>query len=74
MLSKLNGKRNYSLRRAEELIKAHASASGKETKINWKTSDPGIRNIEVDGSIAFMQNKADIGGKFLPPFESLALA
>jgi hypothetical protein len=71
--SKLNGKRNFSLRRAEELIQAHASAAGKEIKLNFKTEVPGVRNVTVNDEVAFIQTKGETGGRFLSPFENLAL-
>ena len=71
--SKLNSKRNFSLRKAEELIKSDAQANGKEVKICWKTSEPGIRSITVDNIEAFRQGKGELGGHFLPPFGGLAL-
>ena len=40
--SKFNSHLNFSLRKAEELIKSDAQADGKEVKICWKTSEPGI--------------------------------
>ena len=71
--TKLNGKRNFSLRKAEELLKSHPQASGLNVKINWKTSEAGVRNVEVNNATAFIQKKAEVGGTFLPPFENLAL-
>ena len=71
--TKINGKRNFSLRRAEELIKADPQASGKEVKINWNDSESGVRTVSVDNSTAFTQSKSDLVGKFSAPFESLAL-
>ena len=45
--TEINNKRNYSLWKAEELLKGHSSVSGQEVKINWKTDEPGIRNVKV---------------------------
>ena len=43
--TKLNGQRNYSLRKAEEVIKGSTQSSGKSAKIKWTE-----RSVTVDGS------------------------
>ena len=68
----VNSKRNYSLRKAEELLKGHSSAAGQEIKINWKTDEPGIRNVKVGQNIAFAESKTDLKGTFLAPFADLS--
>ena len=71
--SKLNGKRNFSIRKAEELIKDHNRAKDQEVKIEWKTAMAGVRHVTVNGDIAFNQGKNDVGGTFSGPFADLAL-
>ena len=71
--SKLNGKRNYSIRRAEELIKDHDQAKDQEVKIEWKTTTAGVRQVQVNGKIAFEQDKHEVGGTFHAPFGDLVL-
>ena len=71
--SKLNGKRNVSIRKAEELIKAHDEGQDKDVKIEWKTAVPGVRTVTVGDVIAFSQSKNDVGGTFSAPFDGLAL-
>ena len=66
--TKLNGTRNYSLRSAEEKIKASDAKGGAEVILDWKE-----RVIKVGTKIAFKQEKADITGSFLDPFSSLTL-
>ena len=66
--SKLNSRRNFSLRKAEELIKASPHCKDKSVSISWDT-----RAVTVDSTDAFTQGKQDPGGTFLPPFELLAL-
>ena len=65
---KIGGKRHYSLRKAEELVKSHETAKNKEIKIIWKD-----RIVEVDGIAVFTQGKDEIGGSFLPPYADLRL-
>ena len=71
--SKLNGRRNFSIRKAEELVKAHLAAQGKEIKIVWKTDEPGQRHVTVGGDIAFTQGKHDVRGFFSAPFSDIQL-
>ena len=66
--TKYNSKRNYSLKKAEELIKASPHSKDKSVNISWDT-----RAVMVDKIDAFTQGKQDTGGTFLPPFELLAL-
>ena len=72
-LTKLNGARNYALRKAEELIKQDAKTGSKPKKINYKTSESGVRNITVGGDVAFVQTKADTSGTCQPPYHTLSL-
>ena len=71
--SKLNGKRNFSIRKAEELVKAHHQAADQEVKIEWKTASAGIRHVTLNSEIAFIQDKPDVGGTFSAPFDDLSL-
>ena len=66
--SKLNSQRNYSLRKAEELIKESEHSKDKTVSISWDT-----RSVTVNNISAFTQGKTDTGGSFLAPFELLAL-
>ena len=71
--SKLNGRRNFSIRKAEELLKAHSAAQGKEVKIVWKTDELGQRQVTVGGDIAFAQGKHDVRGSFSAPVGDIQL-
>ena len=71
--SKLNGKLNFSTRKAEELIKDHDHAKDQEVKIEWETALAGVRHVTVNGKIAFNHSKNDVGGTFSVPFGGLAL-
>ena len=71
--SKLNGQRNVSIRKAEELIKAHGGALGQETKINWATSDPRVRTVTVNDTVAFCQGRNVVVGIFQHLFDDLVL-
>ena len=68
-LSKINASRNYSLRRADELLKADARASGQEVKAFWT----GQRRVEVGGVVAFAQDNTELTGRFAPPFDNIIL-
>ena len=69
--TEVNSKRNYSIRKAEELIKQHGSVNGAEVKIAWKTDEPGVRHVIVGLVPAFIQLKNDLGGTFAAPFSNL---
>ena len=71
--TEVNNKRNYSLRRAEELIKQHANLNGAEVKIAWKTEVLGVRHVIVGSVPAFIQHKADLCGLFVAPFTDLSI-
>ena len=60
--STLNGQRNYSLRRAVEMLKASPMSTGKAIEIKWQD-----RSIEVGGVVAFRHEEAEVGGSFQPP-------
>ena len=64
--TKLNEKRNYSLRKAEELIKSDASSKNKAVKIDWKE-----RQVLVNNAVAFMQDKMETEGSFVVGFWAL---
>ena len=66
--TKFNGQRNYSLRKAEQVIKGSTQSSGKSVKINWTE-----RSVTVDGSPAFTQDKTETGGSFVSPYADLTL-
>ena len=66
--TKLGGKRNHSIRTANELVSKHPQAVGKEVVIEWKE-----RQVTVDGAPAFKQLKDQMGGDFLPPYNDLRL-
>ena len=66
--TKVNAQRNYSLRKAEELIKADPKAKDKNVQIHYKD-----RLIKVDDSIAFKQDKHELGGTFSGGYDHLAL-
>ena len=61
--SAFNSARNYSPRKAEELIKASPTASGKTVKIEWP-----IRKVTVNDDVALSQR-----GSFHDPFHLLEL-
>ena len=63
-----NSQRNYSLRKAEELIKASPESKDSNVKISWDS-----RAVQVDDTNAFTQSKRDTGGTFLAPYEHLSL-
>ena len=63
-VSKLNGARNYSLRKAKEMIEKFDSSI--KPTIEW--SD---RCIKVGEDIAFQQGKEEIGGTFAGRFSDL---
>ena len=64
----LNGKRNFSIRKASELITEAAASDGKEVKIVWSK-----RKVNVNTHDAFVQSKTEVGGSFLPPYDGLHL-
>lgn len=68
-LTKVNAKRNYSLRSACDLIKADAKANGKTVELKW--SD---RSVVVDSVAVFGQDRHEVCGKFLGEFAHLSLA
>ena len=68
-LSKINAARNTALRRAGDLIKAHANGKDKTIKIEWVKE----RGVTVDGTFAFTQNKTELQGTFTSAFADLKL-
>jgi hypothetical protein len=66
--SKLKGMRDYSLKKAADLIKADGRSNGKAAKIIWKD-----RIVELDGNVVFKQPQFDTGGSFLGLFAHLGL-
>ena len=66
--TKVQSKRNWSLREAEKAIKASPPANGMEVKLEWKE-----RSITVNNIVAFQQDKAELTGTFAPPYADLAL-
>ena len=66
--TKLNGQRNHSLRKADELIKGSPHSTGKTTHISWDS-----RAVKVGEATAFTESKQETGGRFLPPYDQLAL-
>ena len=66
--TKLNSKRNLSIRTAHDLIKESELSNGKTVKVEWVE-----RHVTVDGIVAFAQNKEETDGTFLAPYTELAL-
>ena len=66
-ISKLNLARNYSLKKAMELIKTDAAVATKTVVIK-------DRNAMVDMEVAFIQSKDEVGGTFQVPFAHLVLS
>ena len=67
-LTKLAGMRNYSMSKAEELIKASEAAQGQPVHVDMKK-----REIKVGNDVAFSQNKQEKGGSFQGAFSGLEL-
>ena len=67
-ITAINQKRNWSLRKASELIKESSLSSGKNVEINWKE-----RRVTVDSKEVFLQSNQDLGGRFLNPYDRLKL-
>lgn len=65
-LTSVNRKRNWALRKAEEILKANSHAN---TKIDWKE-----RVVSCKDEIAFKQSKFDLTGTFVDQFSSLSLS
>ena len=65
--------RNASMLRANDLIIKDARSQGKETKIEWKTSVKGQREITMSGSVAFRQSQYELAGQFHAPYEHLKI-
>jgi len=66
--TKFNSSRNYSMRVAQERIKAHAATGTKTVEFKWEA-----RTVTVDNEVAFSQSKAEIGGTFVAPYSDLSL-
>ena len=71
--TELQRKRNYAMRKAEELIKASTHTGGKEVKIEWKVDGSRERLVTVNGTAAFKQEENDVKGVFLQPFADLVI-
>ena len=67
-LSEFNKQRNWSLRKAEELIKGDPAARNRRVAIDF-----GSRTVTVDASTAFEQGRDETGGSFKGAFSTLAL-
>ena len=57
-------KRNYAMRKAEELLKASPKSGSSEVSIEWKAMDSKSRRISVNRSVAFTQTEYDVIGTF----------
>ena len=66
--TKVGQQRNWSLRKASELIKNHTESNGKEVTIDWKE-----RQVTVNALVSFTQRKGDTKGTFVEPYLDLAL-
>ena len=66
--SKVNAQRNWSPRKAEELVKAAPGSQGKNVQILFKD-----RVVKVDEEVAFKQDKHELGGAFCGGFAHLTL-
>ena len=64
--TKLNGQRNYSLRRASDVLKKESPT--KKVELNWKN-----RSVTVNGEDAFIQGKLDTAGNFMGSYAHLKL-
>ena len=67
-ISKINLRRNSSLRKAHDLIKSSPQSHHKEVKLEFKE-----RQVTVNGQPAFTQSNSQLKGTFLEPFTSLQL-
>jgi len=67
------GKRNFHVRKAEELIKKHAASKNKSVEIDWGKGKKEARTIKVDGNVVFTQNDTDIVGKFAAPYTNIVM-
>ena len=66
-------KRNYAMRKAEELLKGHQKTGRNVVTTEWKITDSKDRRILVNGALAFSQAPYDGTGTFLPPFLDLCI-
>jgi hypothetical protein len=68
-------KRNYSMRKAEELIKSSELSANKQVKIEWKAEESGStdRRVLVDNVAAFTQGSNDLYGSFADPYKDLSI-
>jgi hypothetical protein len=67
-ITKINSQRNYSIRKAEEILKADPANQGKNIESILKD-----RVVQVAGHIAFRQDKNELGGTFVGPYSHLSL-
>ena len=67
-LTKINSRKNWALRRAEELIKQSPAAQEQSVRIDWKS-----RSVTVNNTPAFVQMKDDLIGSFYAPFSALTI-
>ena len=65
--------RNWSIKKAHELIKAAPEASGKKIEIVWKITDSKNRHVTADDVAVFVQTFEDAQGTFIAPFSALVL-
>ena len=66
-------KRNYAMRKAEELLKASPKTGSSVVTTEWKITESKDRRILVNGVLAFSQAPYDGTGTFLPPFFDLSI-
>lgn len=57
--------------KAIDLLKRDAGGKDKMVDPEWKHSEKGKRTVSVAGTVAFIQDKSDMSGRFLSPFEHL---
>ena len=65
--------RNYALKKAEELIKAHPGCNGKAVEIAWQIPISKDRGVRWDNQLVFSQSSRDSIGSFAAPFSILII-
>ena len=66
-------KRNYAMRKAEELLKTSPKTGIQKVSIEWKVQDTKKRRILVGDAVAFLQSEYDVIGTFSTPFTDLSI-
>ena len=63
--------RNACVHKACDMLKQDEKGKGQSVVVDWKNPEKGKRTVSVAGTVAFIQAKSDMSGRFVSPFDHL---